>query len=362
VQAAVLSSVAGRLEIVEVSVDNLRPREVLVRTSAVGLCHSDLHCIEGVLEVPLPIIPGHEASGVVEEVGQGVGDLVVGDHVVACLSMACGSCRFCKVGRPNLCADRPGRRQGDTPAISLLGSGVAQFAGIGALAEYMVLPEQALVAVDPAIPLDRIALLGCAVTTGLGAVFRTAAVPPGATVAVVGCGGIGLNVIQGARIAGAALIIAIDVGAQKLEMARRFGATDLVDASAEDAVGAVQSITKGGVEFSFEAIGQKGTMEQAFRMLRDGGLATLLGLTSPDVTIELPAALFVRERRIQGCLMGTNRFQLDIPFYLDLYRQGRLELDALVSSRRAIEDVNNGFDDLRTQNGARTIIEWGDLG
>ena len=231
-----------------------------------------------------------------------------------------------------------------------------QFAGLGSFAETMLVHENGVVKIRDEMPLDRAALIGCGVTTGLGAVFNTAKVEPGTTVAVVGCGGIGLNCIQGAAIAGAARVIAIDMVPAKLELAKQFGATDLVDASGGDAVQQVHALSGGGVHYAFEAIGLKATAEQAFAMLRRGGTATVIGMIPLGETVEIPGYELLYEKKLQGSNMGSNRFRVDMPRYIDLYLQGRLELDALVSQRIALEDVNDGFAAMKGGEVARSVI------
>jgi len=355
VRAAVLRTCPGWLEITDVAVDAPLPHEVLVRTAAAGLCHSDLHFMEGKYPATTPLVMGHESAGVVEAVGSDVTYVRPGDHVVTCLSAFCGECEFCLTGRPHLC-QTPGVRAELRPRLSADGTGLGQFAGLGSFAELMLVHERAVVRVTPEIPLDRAALIGCGVTTGLGAVFNTARVAPGATVAVIGCGGIGLNCVQGARLAGAARIIAVDRLDSKLEMALDFGATDVVDASAGDPAAAIVEMTGGGVEHAFEAIGLAATAEQAFGMLRRGGTATVIGMIPPGEVVRLPGPALLSEKRIQGSSMGSNRFRLDIPRYVDLYLQGRLKLDELVSARIRLEDVNGGFEALQRGDVARTMI------
>jgi S-(hydroxymethyl)glutathione dehydrogenase/alcohol dehydrogenase len=358
-RAAVLRECPGWLDVTELDVGAIGPREVLVRTSAAGLCHSDLHCIEGTLPTPVPVVLGHESSGVVEAVGADVTDLRPGDAVIACTSMACGSCAMCSTGYPHRCRNRPARASALGPALSEHGAAVGQFAGLGGFAEQMLLPEQALMKLHGEVPLEVAALVGCAVTTGLGAVFNTAKVPPGATVAVIGCGGIGLNVVQGAVVAGAVRVVAVDVSADKLDRAREFGATDTVDATAGDPVGQVHELTHGGVDHSFEALGRKQTIEQAFSMLAPGGTATVIGVAPFGTTIELPALDLLQEKRLQGSMMGSNRFRIDMPYYLDLYRQGRIKLDELISSRITLDQINDGYRELQAGTGARSVIVFG---
>jgi len=300
---------------------------------------------------------GHEAAGVVEAVGDQVQGIAVGDHVITCLSVFCGSCEQCLSGRPNLCDKLSTRRPaGGRPRLSRRGEALHHFFDTAAFAEMMLVHEHACVVIDKAMPLDRAALLGCGVTTGLGAVFRTASVRPGETVAVIGCGGVGLSAVQGARIAGAGRIIAVDRLASKLDLARTFGATDVIDGSATDAVEAVRELTKGGVHHAFEAIGRKDTAEQAFRMLRSGGTATVIGLIPIGTKVEVDGYELLAEKRLQGSNMGSNRFRIDMPRYVDLYLQGRLELDALISSRIGLDNVNDAVEALRIGEVARQVI------
>ena len=356
-KAAVLQAVDAPLEILDVDIDRPGPREVLVRTAAVGVCHSDLHFIEGLYPHPLPTVLGHESAGVIEAVGPDVRDLAVGDHVITCLSVFCGHCEYCLAGRPSLCASTEMSRAAEAPPrLSMGGRPVWQFMSLSSFAEQLLVHEHAVVKIPSDIPLDRAALIGCGVTTGLGAVFRTAAVEPGSTVAVFGCGGIGLNCIQGAAIAGAARIIAVDRVAKKLELARQFGATDLVDASVLDPVAAVMELSDGGVHHAFEAIGLAITVQQSFAVLRRGGTATVIGMVPFGMKVELPGFEFLREKRIQGSTMGSNRFRIDMPRYLELYRQGRLKLDELVSARRPLTEVNEAFADLKAGSVARTVL------
>ena len=356
-RAAVLREAPGWLEPADLDVDKPGRREVLVRTAAAGLCHSDLHFIEAKYPTRTPQVLGHESAGVVEAVGPDVTHVAPGDHVITCLSLFCGNCEYCLAGRPALCQSPEVRRSSaDPPRLSEKGAAVYQFANLGSFAEQMLVHENAVVKITADMPLDRAALIGCGVTTGLGAVFRTASVPAGATVAVIGCGGIGLNCIQGARLVGAARIIAVDVKRAKLELARVFGATDTVDASEGDAVAQVVDLTAGGVEYSFEAIGLAAAAAQAFDMLRRGGTATVIGMIPPGQKVELPGSAFLAEKRIQGSMMGSNRFRLDMPRYIDMYLQGRLMLDELVSARIGLDQVNDGFRELQTGDSARSVI------
>ena len=248
------------------------------------------------------------------------------------------------------------RAPGDTPRLSQNGELVNQFANLSSFAEQMLIHENAVVKIDRDVPFEQLALIGCGATTGLGAALNTAAVRPGSTVAVIGCGGVGLNAIQGAALAGALRIIAIDAVETKLTLAQEFGATEVVDASGGDVVGKIRDLTDGGVDYSFEAIGKKETAEQAFHMLRPGGTATIIGMIPQGTRIELDGPSFLRERRIQGSSMGSNRFRTDMPRYVEFYLQGRLKLDELVTQRLKLAQVNEAFGYMREGAVARSVV------
>ncbi len=357
-RAAILHEIPGKLEIDEVDIDRPGPHEVLVRTAAAGLCHSDLHFMEGKYFWATPCVLGHESAGVVEAVGDQVTYLKPGDHVISCLSVYCGGCEYCLTGHLSLCDNKAAvqRPLEDPQRLSKAGGPMWQYFDLSSFAEQMLVHENALVKIRDDMPLDRAALIGCGVTTGLGAVFNTARVEPGSTVAVIGCGGIGLNCIQGAAIAGAGRVIAVDMVAHKLDLARQFGATDVVDASAGNPIGQVQELTGGGVHYSFEAIGLKATAEQAFAMLRRGGTATVIGMIPLGQSVEIPGVELLYEKKLQGSNMGSNRFRVDMPRYVDLYLDGRLKLDELVSRRITLDEVNDGFDAMKTGEVARSVI------
>ena len=357
-KAAVLREVNVPLEVEEVQVDAPGPREVLIRTGASGVCHSDLHYVEGSYSIPKPAILGHEAAGIVEAVGEQVYYLKPGDTVIMCLSVFCGHCEFCLRGQPVLCTRTDVVRSPDQPPrLRKGGEGITQMAQLGSYAEMMLVHENACVKVREDIPMDRLALIGCGATTGLGAVLNTAAVEPGSTVCVVGCGGVGLNCIQGAALAGALRIIAVDTMETKLTMAREFGATDVIDASSGDVVEKIRDLTDDGVDYSFEAIGLKQTAEQCYQMLRPGGTATVIGMIPEGTMIEIDAGGFLRrERKLQGSSMGSNRFRTDMPRYIEFYLQGRLKLDELVSQHMKLEQINEAFADMKGGNVARSVI------
>lgn len=360
-KAAVLRERGQPLAIEDVAIDKPGPNEVLIRVVASGVCHSDLHIAEGKFPASLPCILGHETAGVVEAVGADIRRVKVGDHVVTCLSGFCGHCQDCLTGHMSICqtkgVDRP---RGSQPRLtSSDGSKINQTGGLNGFAEMMLVSGNTCVSIRPDMPLDLACVIGCAVTTGYGAVVNTARIRPGSTVAVLGCGGIGLMIVNAALIAGASRIIAIDRLPAKLEMARSMGATDVIDASGCDAVEAVVDLTQGGVHYSFEAIGLKLTVEQAFKMLRRGGTATVVGVAPIGTNFEIGSLDLLMERKLQGSYMGSNHFPVDMPRLVDLYLQGRLKLDQLVSRRIALAQVNDAFADLRTGEVARSVIQFG---
>jgi S-(hydroxymethyl)glutathione dehydrogenase/alcohol dehydrogenase len=356
-RAAVMRALKAPLTIEEIQIGTPGPHEVLVRTVATGVCHSDLHVMEGALPSTLPTVLGHEPAGVVEQVGSDVRQVAPGDHVIGCLSVFCGHCEYCVAGRPNLCGgEATARGAAEAPRLFTPDEPIAQFAHLSAFAERMLVHENALVKIRPDMPLDRAALIGCGVTTGLGAALNTAKVRPGQTAAVIGCGGVGLSIIQGCRLAGAARIIAIDTADWKLDLARQLGATDAVSASGNP-VAAVVEMTAGGVDYAFEAIGLPATVRQAVRMTRKGGTTVLVGVVPMGVDVALPGAdIVLREKSILGCMMGSNRFRLDMPRYVDLYLQGRLKLDEMISARLPLGQVNDALEALRQGTAARSVL------
>lgn len=356
-RAALLREIPGELSIEEIQIDSPGPREVLIRTAAAGLCHSDLHFIEGKYPYLLPTVLGHESSGIVEAVGDQVTYVQPGDHVITFLSVFCGECDYCLSGRPTLCQSPSNARAIDEPPrLSQDGSPIFQFINLSSFAEQMLVHEHAVVKIDADFPLDKAAILGCGVSTGLGAAIKTAGVRPGDTVAVIGLGGVGVSAVQGARIAGADRVIAVDMLPAKLELAKQLGATDVVDASQRDAVEQVKELTGHGVHHAIEAIGLKKTAEQAFQMLRPGGTATVIGMIPFGTSIEINGYELLVERRIQGCVMGSRNFRQAIPSYIELYRQGRLKLDELVSAHIKLDEVNDAFKRLAGAEVMRSII------
>ncbi len=356
-KAAVFREVGQPLEIEDIAISKPGPREVLVKTAAAGVCHSDLHFIEGLYPGQSPMVLGHESAGVVEQVGSDVTYVQPGDHVITCLSVFCGHCESCLTGHMSLCANPETRRgREDEPRLSKEGGVVHQFANLSSFAEQMLIHEHGLVKIREDMPLDRAALIGCGVTTGVGSVFHTAGVEPGSTVAVIGCGGVGLSCVNGAALAGAGKVIAVDMVDSKLEMSKDFGATHVVNGSAGDVVEQVRELTGGGVQYSFEAIGLKDTAEQAFSMLRPGGTATVIGMIPVGVKIELMGSAFLQEKKIQGSMMGSNRFRVDMPRFIDFYLQGKLHLDQMISKRIPLENIMDAFADMKTGEVARSVI------
>ena len=356
-RAAVYHAAHEELTFEDVEVSAPIGYEVLVRTAASGVCHSDLHFVDGLYPMRGPAVLGHEAAGVVEAVGPNVTEVSPGDHVIACLSVYCGRCDQCLTGSTHLCENRPVRSPEEGPRLSLDGQPVTQFANIGSYAEQMLLHENGIVRIDKDVPFEVAALIGCGVTTGVGAALNTAKVAPGSTVAVFGAGGVGLSAIQGARIAGARMIIAVDMEEHKLQTARELGATHGVDASVGDPVEAIRELTGGpGVDYAFEAIGLKVAAEQAYEAIRRGGTATVIGMIPVGEKVEIPGSSLLGEKKLQGSSMGSNRFKVDMPKYIDFYRQGRLKLDEMVTKRGALEDVNDAFESMRNREVARTVL------
>ncbi len=356
-KAAVLREHNKPLAIEDVQVSKPGPREVLVRTVAAGVCHSDVHFMDGSYPYMLPTILGHESAGIVEEVGSSVTYVKKGDHVITCLSAFCGHCDKCLTGHLSLCSSPDVSRKEDEESRLIQDSNpIHQFLNLSSFAEMMLIHEHALVKVREDMPFDRAALIGCSTTTGVGAVFHTAGVEPGSKVAVIGCGGVGLAAINGAAIAGAAEIIAVDMVESKLELAKALGATHTVNAGNFDAVGEVQELTKGGCDYTFEAIGLKSTAEQAFKMLGAGGTATVIGMIPVGTMIELHGAELLSEKKIQGSNMGSNRFRVDMPRFVDFYLSGKLHLDQMISKHIKLEDVNDALEALKTGQEARHVI------
>lgn len=360
-RAAVLRRAGAPLEFLDVEIDAPRGREVLVEVRASGICHSDVGAAGILPDIMMPVILGHEVSGVVLAVGPQVQSLSIGDHVVACEIRHCGNCADCVSGRSYRCTrvDLTERGAEEPSRVSWGGEPVTQFSHLGGFAEQILVHENNLVAVPDELPFDVAAILGCGVVTGAGAAINTAQVRVGDTVAVIGCGGVGLSVIQGASLAGARRIIAIDIAAEKLELASRFGATDFVDARDGDAVAKVRAITDGvGVDHAFEVAGHTATARQAIEMSRATGSAYLIGVPDPSEVLELHVfdELMMPKKSVRMVYMGSSNFRYDIPLFAELYLQGRFNLDDLVAERIDLSEISRGFDNIHDGRVARTVI------
>jgi S-(hydroxymethyl)glutathione dehydrogenase/alcohol dehydrogenase len=318
--------------------------------------------MQGSIAGPLPTVPGHEPAGVVEAVGSDVRSVKVGDHVIACTSMFCGQCVQCQLGHTHLCTDRRAvrRPKGAPSRLSQDGTPLAQFADLSGFAEVMLLHERAVVAIDADISLDRAALVGCGVTTGVGAALNTAQVRPGSSVAVFGAGGVGNSVIQGARLAGARQIIAVDIFEHKLDTARHFGATHTVLSGERnpdvDPVREIKKLSGGGVDYAFDAVGQASLAAQCLYALAPRGLAVIVGAIPRGQTLTVEPGHFYLEKRITGSLMGSNHFQIDAPQYLELYRQGRLDLDSMISERVKLDQLGAALDAMAAGEVTRSVV------
>lgn len=357
-QAAVLRQYGARLSVLDLKLGRPLPDEVVVRVVASGLCHSDGLAQRG--DSPraraLPLVLGHEAAGIIELVGERVSTVCPGDRVVACAAAFCGMCEWCQRGLQQHCESTSrSRPAGSPPRLSLDGTPVDAFVGLGAFASQMLIHERAVIRVPDDMPLDRAALLGCAVHTGFGAVRHTANVSLGESVTVVGCGGVGLNIVQAARMAGASKVVAVDLRQSALERATAFGATATVDASAGYAVEMVRELTDGGTDHVFEVVGRPETVEQACAMARTRGAITIVGLPRPGDRIQVPADEFFSEKKLQGSKMGSQ-FRRDIPWYCEMYLAGRLMLDELISERISLDEINDGMQALGQSELARSIV------
>ena len=356
-KAAVAYEPGAPLVVEDVEPLPLGPRDVLVRIAASGICHTDVTVIDGLSALPLPIVPGHEGCGTVEEVGPEVRRVRVGDRVLASVSPACGSCWWCVNGMTNRCEigptvlTTPRNRLGD-------GRQVPSVCGCGTFAEAMVVHEASVVAVQTDLPDEELALLGCGVTTGLGAALNTAGVVPGSSVAVIGCGGVGQSVVQGARIAGALTIVAVDPAAARRSASVALGATHAVDPTAGDPVEQVRALTSGrGADHTFEVVGRPELMVQAHEMARPGGTVVLVGMPHKDAVLSLPALTAVFSgKRIVGSKVGDAQILRDFPRFIRLAEAGRVDLGSLVSRRIALADINDGIAAVDRAEGVRTVI------
>ena len=361
-RAAVLSEINTPFRIETVDLDPPKAGEVLVKMAASGVCHSDWHIVEGLSYYPLPIICGHEGAGIVEAVGEGVTGVQPGDHAALNFRANCGSCYYCQRDKPNLCefytpALRSGLQPDGTSRVTMNGEPLYIMTGLGCFAEYVVIPEAACVPVRNDVPLEVAALVGCAVSTGVGAAMYTADVRPGESVAVYGAGGVGLNIIMGAAMCGAHPIIAVDTNSTKMEIAREFGATHALY-SDDTTIAEIQKLTGGrGADHVFESVGLVVLQETAFEATRPGGTLTLVGLTPLGSGTNLPGSVITRtEKVIKGSFYGSVLPQRDFPIFLDLYVNGKLKLDELVTRRYGLDEINEAYQDMLTGEVARGII------
>ncbi len=364
--AAVLYQARQPLVIEEVEVSPPQAGEVTVRMAAAGVCHSDLHVMTGDLPMPSPIILGHEGAGVVVDVGEGVTSVAPGDHVIPIWRASCGRCEYCLNGRPALCDLGTAMRStglmadGETRFRNAEGKSIRHYAGVSTFSSLSTMPETAVVKIDPSFPLWKAALIGCGVITGVGAVLYSANVRPGSTVAVFGCGGIGLNIIQGARLVAASRIIAVDTSPQKEVHARAMGATDFIDASTCDPVEEIKALTDGsGVDYSFEAVGLPGPIEQAYDSVRKGGTCVVSGICRADARAGINVnQLVYGEKTLKGTLYGSARPRIDLPRLMKLHQEGHIKLDELLTKTYALSEINEAYDALQRGEVARSLIIW----
>lgn len=355
-KAAILHEVSQPLRVDTVELGEVQPTEVLVRMAVAGMCHTDLHFVDGKWPCKVPMIMGHEGAGVVESVGSAVTRVAPGDHVVAFNAPPCGRCKHCLRGRTSLCPfPVHSRPSPDQPRVTLNGAPIEARAALGTFAEYMIVNEAAVMSIRKDIPFEAAALVSCAVMAGFGGVAFGAKVHTGESVAVIGAGGVGLNAVQAARHAGAYPIVAVDKNERSLELARSVGATHTINASEQDPVAAVRTLF-GGVDHAIEAIGLKLTTEQAWHMLDPGGRVTVLGMIPVADRIEITPEDLLMEKSIKGSHMGSAHWEVQVPILLDLYRNGQLQLDSLVTRRLSLDEVNDGYDHLRTDVHGRQVI------
>lgn len=364
-KAAIFRETNAPLTIEEIDIDKPKRGEVLVKIAASGVCHSDLSVMNGtMLFPPPPAVLGHEGAGIVQEVGAEVTTVGPGDHVILSWRPSCGKCGYCATGRPQLCQTGSMQLlQGYLPdGTTRLHKGeeeIRHFTGVASFAEYAVVPESGVVKIRSDVPLDVAALVGCGVMTGVGAVINTAKVEPGSSVVVIGCGGVGLNVVQGAVLAGAGIIIAVDVNPQKLAWARQFGATHLVNPHESDPISQVFALTNGfGADYAFEVIGRSDTAMQAYLSICPGGTAVVVGVARPDDMMMIPVLSLLQEKTLKGSIYGSARPSVDMPKLVDLYMSKKLKLDELVSRRITLEQINDAFTWMEKGEVARSVIVY----
>jgi Zn-dependent alcohol dehydrogenase len=354
-KAAVFHGGGRPVSIEDVRVKDPGPGEVRVAIKAAGLCHSDLSVIDGSIPYPVPVVLGHEGAGVVDAVGAGVTSVKEGDAVVLSTLAHCGRCKACEVGRPTECRNAPNPK--DAQPFTVGGKPAYQFANASAFVEKTVVREQSAIPIDPRVPFDRAALIGCGIMTGVGAVTNRARVEMGATMAVFGLGGIGLSCVQGGVLAGASKIVAVDVVAEKLGLARTLGATHVVDASKDDPVKAIKDLTGGGADYTFEAVGSIAVIKQALDALGPGGTLTIVGVPKLGSALELVIHQLYQNKAVLGCRYGAARPRRDFPLLADLYLSGRLKIDELITTHYALDDFARALDDLKAGHLARGVFQ-----
>jgi len=364
-KAAILYEVGKPLEVADVSVQKPKAGEVLVRVAAAGVCHSDLHVMHGDLPANLPVVIGHEGSGVVEAIGEGVTSVAPGDHVILVWRAPCGQCFYCQRNKPVLCDAGTkirftGRLNDGTSRFSRNGDEIKHFSGVSSFAEQTVLPEQGVVKIRKDVSIEKAALVGCAVMTGVGAVINTAKVEPGSRVVVFGAGGVGLNVIQGAALAGCEQIVAVDLLDNKLEYAKQFGATHTLNGKTENVIEAVKDLTDGlGADYAFDAIGNIKILEQGLQLIRKDGALVCVSMPPSEQQFAFTVFPFIlAEKRILSSIYGSCDPWIDFPKLLNLYKAGKLKLDELVSREYPIEQVNEAFRALEAGEVARSIVRF----
>jgi len=350
------------LKIEELNLDPPEPNEVLIKIKAVGLCHSDLSVINGSRPRPMPMALGHEAAGIIQKIGSNVQDFKEGDHVVCTFIPSCGRCIPCKEGRPALCetgskSNEKGEMLEGGKRLYSKGKKINHHLGVSGFAEYAIVSTHSIVKVDPNIPFKTLALFGCAVITGVGAVINTAKIKAGATVAVVGLGGIGMNALMGANLAGAKEIIAIDINHNKFESAKKLGATSVYDSSDEENINNIKAATNGGLDYVFETAGVVQAMDFAYKITRKGGTTVTTGLPHPKHNFSLPqVTLAAEERTIKGSYVGSCIPSRDIPNFINLLKQNKLPIDSLFTKTISLDEINEGFDELANGKTDRLIV------
>ena len=360
-KAAVLYEANTPLQVVELEQQGPQPGEARVKVMATGVCHSDWHIINGEWQMPMPIVLGHEAAGIVEEVGSGVSNVKVGDHIIFSFRPHCGRCFYCSSGQSILCDGHTTPRFGmldGSLRLSREGQGIYQMARMGSFGEYVICPSELLIPIREDMPWPQAALVGCCVPTGVGAATSAARVESGSSVLVIGCGGVGLNVVQGARLAGAARIIACDLLDNKLEFAEEFGATHTINARRENVVEKARELTGGrGVDYAFDAIGGEQTTLQIIDAIRPGGTAVIVGMAAMNVRAPIaPYYLALQQKTLKGTMYGSVRPNIDLPRLIDLYMGGRLKIDELISRTYSLDEINDGFEALRSGQVARGVV------